>query len=112
MNLHDILALFDDLDVEGEGAEAVVAADHGAHGVLHPAVEEVAFAAGEGFDKWAHRLPGRCAQSLRSLSVNGHPLLPDANITGMADGILVLSHQVGVFRLADCGDTYFVQKVQ
>ncbi len=44
--------------VEGERAEAVVAADHGAHGVFHPAVKEVALAVGKGFNKGFHGIPG------------------------------------------------------
>ena len=44
--------------VEGERAEAIVAADHGAHGVFHPAVKEVALAAGKGFNKRFHGIPG------------------------------------------------------
>ncbi len=35
------------LDIEAERTEAVVAADHRTHGVLHPSVVEVALASGQ-----------------------------------------------------------------
>ena len=55
--------------VEGERAEAVVAADHGAHGVFHPAVKEVALAVGKRFNKRFHRVPGRKAKAIWALGI-------------------------------------------
>ena len=46
------------LQIKRERAEAIVAADHGAHGVFHPAVKEVALAVGKGFNKGFHGVPG------------------------------------------------------
>lgn len=59
----------DCFDEEGNGAEAVVATDHRAMGISHPAVEEVAFATSQCLDKFAHCLPCRSAKAVGTLSV-------------------------------------------
>ena len=94
--------------VEGERAEAVVAADHGAHGVFHPAVKEVALAVGKGFNKGFHGIPGGKAYSIRSLSIFRYPLLALPDIAGVLDGVLIFCHQVRIGCLADGCDFDFV----
>ena len=88
-------------NVKAERTEPVVAADHCAHGVLHPAVVEVAFTSGERLHKRSHRLPRRGAQSLRTFSIDGDPLLALPDITGVFDRILVFCHQIRIDRLAN-----------
>ena len=102
--------LFDDFDVETERAETVVAANHGTHGVLHPAVVEIAFATSQRLDKIAHRVPCGRAKVLRALAVDGRPLLTLADVAGMLDGIFVFRHQVGIDRLTNGRDANFVHR--
>jgi hypothetical protein len=40
-------ARLNDFDVETERPEAVVTTDHGTHGILHPAIVEIAFTPGQ-----------------------------------------------------------------
>ncbi len=47
--------------IKAEWSKSVVATDHGAHGILHPAVVKIAFAFGEGFNEFTHRRPCRRA---------------------------------------------------
>ena len=98
-------------EIEAEGAEAVVATDHGAHGILHPAVVKVTFASGQRLNELTHGGPSRGTQALRTGSVDGYPLLAHADIAGMLDGVLILRHQVGIDGLADGGDSYFVHLI-
>ena len=46
------LLIVDCFNVEAERTETVVATDHRAHRVFHPAIEEIAFASGQ----WLHEL--------------------------------------------------------
>ena len=101
----------DDFDVEAEGTEAVVAADHRTHGVLHPAIVEVAFASGERFHKLLHGVPRRRTHAFRAFAVDGNPLLALDDIAGVLNRILVFRHEVGIDRLADGGDSYFVHVI-
>ena len=99
---------FDGFDIETERSEAVVATDHGAHGILHPAVEEVAFALCQRFHKGLHGLPCRGAQTFRTFAVNGYPLLSLPDVTGVLNGVFVLRCQVGIDRLANGCDANLV----
>ena len=99
-------SLRNNLDVKAERPEAIVAADHGALGIAHPAVVKIAFPPGQGLDKRTHGIPSRRAHPFRTLSVLRNPLLSFPNVTSVFDGVLILCHQVGIHRLANRGDTY------
>ena len=64
---------FDHFEIETKGAETIVTTDHGAHGILHPAVIKIAFAFGEGFDKFMHRRPCGWTHSFGAFAVNRNP---------------------------------------
>ena len=96
--------------IEAYGTEAVVAADHGAHGVLHPAVEEVALATSQGLHEGPHHIPGGRAQARRALTVDGDPLLSDADVAGVLDGVLILRHQVVIDGLAHSGNADLIHR--
>ena len=100
--------LFNHFQVEAERTEAVIATDHGTHGVLHPAIIEVAFAPGQGLYELPHGGPGRWAHALGTLAVQGYPLLAFPYITGVLDWVFVLGHQVVIDALPDGGDADFV----
>ena len=93
--------IFDDFEIETERTEAVVATDHSTHGIAHPAIVEVAFSLCERLRKRTNSLPCRRAETFGALGVGGYPLLPLPDVTGMFDGILVLSLKVFVVGLAD-----------
>lgn len=50
-------SLFDGFYVKTDGAEAIVAANHGTMGIFHPAIVEVAFSSCKSFDKLFHGFP-------------------------------------------------------
>ena len=114
--------LFHHFDVEAERAEAVIAANHRAHGILHPAVvvncgpvggcallgKEVSFSSGQRLHKLAHGTPSRKTHSFWALPVNGNPLLAFTNITGMLNRILVFVYQVVIDCLANGCYSYFI----
>ena len=100
--------LLDDLDIEGERAETVIAADHGAHGILHPAIVEIAFSVGQGFHELPHGGPCRGAHARGAFAVHGDPLLALPYVARMGDGVLVPGHQIRIDRLPDCRDSYLV----
>ena len=91
------------LQIKTHGSESVVAGDHGAQGVAHPSVEEVAAAGGEVFHERAHRFPGGVAEALRLAGIFRNPAAADGDVAGVLDGVFVDGHEVGVFRPADCG---------
>ena len=95
------------LNIEAEGPEAVVAADHRTHGILHPAVEEVSFALRQRLYEWPHGVPSGRTQSFRTFAVDGDPLLSLPNVASVLNGVLVLRNQVGIDRLANGCDAYF-----
>ena len=92
------------LQIETERAEAVVATNHGAHGVLHPAVVEVAFAPGKGLYELPHGGPGRWAHAIWTFTVNRNPLLTFQHVTGVLDGVFVFLHEVVINGLPDGSD--------
>lgn len=91
------------LQIKTHGSESVVAGDHGAQGVAHPSVEEVAAAGGEVFHERAHGFPGGVAEALRLAGIFRNPAAADGDAAGVLDGVFVDGHEVGVFRPADCG---------
>ena len=95
-------------DIETERSEAVVATDHRAHGILHPAVEEVTFALCERFHKRPHGLPRRKTQTFRPFAVDGDPLLSLPDVASVLNGVLVLRYQVRIDRLANSCDANFI----
>ena len=99
---------FDDLDIEADRAEAVIAGDHGAHGVFHPAVKEVAFAGSEVLDEVFHGVPGRWAHAVGALAVYGYPALAFKHVACVLYGVLKAGHEVGVLGLTDGGYFDFV----
>ena len=101
---------FDDFDVEADRAEAVVAGDHGAHGVFHPAVKEVAFAGSEVLDEVFHGVPGRWAHAVGALAVYGYPALAFMHVAGVLDGVLEAGHEVGILGFTDGGYFDFVHE--
>ena len=102
------MSVVNHFNVETERTKTVIAANHCTHRVLHPSVEEVAFALGQRLHKRPHGFPCRWTHSFRALTVDRNPLHTSADITGMLNGILVLFHQVGIDRLTNGGDTYLV----
>ena len=52
-----VSGFFYGLEVETKWSKSVIAADHGAHGILHPVVIEVAFALCQLFDEVLHACP-------------------------------------------------------
>ena len=103
-----LVRLHDNFDIEAERAETVVAADHRAHGVLHPAVIEIASAFGQGLHELLHRRPGGRTHPFGALSVDGNPLLALSYVAGVFDGVLVLLHQVCIDGLPNGCDSNFV----
>ena len=104
--------LVNNLDIKANWPEAVVAADHSAKRVFHPAIIEVAFAFGQRLDKLTHRAPCRRTKPLRTFPVNRNPLLAFHDITRMLDGILIFRHQIGIDCLSDGGDSYLVHLIK
>ena len=95
-------------DIETEWPETVVTTDHGAHGILHPTVEEVTFALRQRLYKRPHGVPRRRAQTFRTFAVDGDPLLSLPDIASVLNGVLVLRHQIGIDCLANGCDANFV----
>ena len=102
--------LLEGFDIEADGAEAVVAADHCAIGVLHPPVEKVPLPTGEREDKLPHRLPGFRAQAFRTAGVDADPLLPFFYIAAMLNGILILLRKVRMRDLPERSYTYLFHR--
>ena len=94
--------------IEAERAEAVVAAYHGAHGVLHPSVVEITLASGQRLYKLLHGAPGGRAHTLWTFTINRNPLLTFFYIAGMLYGILVFLHKVGIYRLPNSRNSYLI----
>ena len=74
---------FDHFEIETKGAETIVTTDHGAHGILHPAIVEVAFASGERFHKLLHGVPRRRTHAFRAFA--GAEVLIDSEIEALVD---------------------------
>ena len=100
-----------DLNIETERTETVIAADHRTHGVLHPTIVEVPLAFGQRFHKFPHGLPCSRTHPLWLPAVNGDPLLPFPDIASVLNGILILGHQVRIDRLANGCDSYFAHNI-
>ena len=96
------------LYVETHRAEAIVAANHGTIGILHPSVEEVALAARQSLYKLTHSLPRLGAQTLWATALLAYPPLTLAHIASVLYRVLVASHQVIVLHLADSRNLYFL----
>ena len=103
-NSQSLTALFASLQQEAYGAEAVVAADHGGKGVLHPAVVEVAAAGGELLHEPPHRLPRTVAESLGLLPAHGDPAVALPHLARVLDRVLVQVGEVVVLHFPDGGD--------
>ena len=88
--------------MEGDGAEAVVATEHGAGGVFHPAVIEVAAATGEFLNKWLQGFPCLGAEALGTLGIATYPRLPLDDVTGIVERVLVKGYKV-VISGDSCG---------
>ena len=88
--------------------EAVIAADHCTHGILHPSVVEVAFTSGQRFHELLHGVPCRRTHPFRLLAINGDPLLAFPDVTGVLNRVFVFRHQVLIDRLANGCDSYFI----
>ena len=110
-NLQRKLTKINHLDIETERAEAVVAADHRAHRVLHPSVVEVALASGQRLHELTHGRPCRRTHPFRLLAVYGDPLLALPDVASVLNRVLVFRHQVLIDRLANSRDSYFVMQI-
>ena len=95
-------------EIETEWTEAVVATNHRTHRVLHPPVVEIPLSPGQGLHKLTHGRPGGRTHALRTLAVDGEPLLAFHHVASMLDGILVFRHQIRIDRLADGSDAYLI----
>ena len=95
------MLLIDSLDIEGDGTEAVVAANHGAHRVFHPTAIEIALTIGEGDDEGLHRLPRGGAETIGALTVDRDPYLLWQDVAGMFNLVLVLLDEVEIDTAAD-----------
>ena len=93
----------DSFQEETHRTETVVAADHRAIGVAHPAVVEIALAAGKRLHKRLHALPRAFTHPFGALAIAAHPLLTFGHIACVLDGVLVFCLQVPVVGLADGG---------
>ena len=96
------------LNIEAERTEAVVATNHGTHGILHPTVVKVSFTSGQRLYERLHGAPRRRAHTCRTRAVNGNPLLPLPDIASVLDGVLELGHQVWIDRLSNSCYSNFV----
>ena len=96
--------LSDDLNIETEWAETVIATNHCAHRVFHPSIIEIAFSSGQRLNELPHGIPSRRTHPVGTFAIDGNPLLAFFYITGMLNGILVLGHQVRVNRLHEQDD--------
>ena len=99
------------LKQEADRAEAVVAADHGRVGVLHPAVVEVAAAGRQLLDKPAHALPRAVAHPFGHRAATAHPFLPNNHIAGMCYRVFEFRLQVLVVRLAHNCNFHIVHRI-
>ncbi len=104
---HLSIVLFNGFDIETDRSKAVVAADHCAVWVLHPAVKEVALAPCKRFHKLTHSLPSLQTQALGTFAVNAYPHLAFAHIAGVFNGVLVQRHKVVVLHFSDGCNFYF-----
>ena len=98
-------------NIEAEWSETVIAADHCAHGVLHPAIIEVPFTSCQRFHELPHGIPCSRTHPFRTFAILGNPLLSLFDIACVLDGILILFHQVWIDRLAYGSDSYFVHSL-
>ena len=96
----------DGFEIETDGAETVVAGDHGAAGILHPAVEEIAAPAGKLFDEFPHAPPRAIAEAFRLEPVTGNENLPLAHVTRVLDGVFIKHGKILIAGLPHNGDLY------
>ena len=87
-------------EIEADRAETIVATNHSTHWILHPAIEEVAFATCQRLHEGTHDIPSRRTQSLWTLTVNGNPLLAKTDIASVLNRVLILRHEVFIDGLA------------
>ena len=102
----DNKSLINGFQIEAHRPEAVVAGNHRALGVLHPAVVEVPAACGKLSHETFHGAPGAFTEIRRPLTVFGNEDLPLGQLAGMLDGVFISFHEVLVADLADNSDPY------
>ena len=80
-------------------------------GVLHPAIEEVAAALGQGPDEGLHVPPGGPAEILRPLGILGYEHIADLYVALVLNGVLVLFDKVKVLAFANGSDLYVLHEI-
>ena len=93
---------------EAYGAEAVVAAYHGAVGIAHPSVVEIALSPTQRFDKALHALPCAVAHPLGHSATLRQPFLSLTDIASVLDWVLVLGLKVFIVCFANGSNLYIV----
>ena len=81
---------------EADGAESVVAGDHGGFRVFHPAVVEIFAAVREREDERGNGVPGVVAESFGTRPAVADEDLPQHHAAGVFDRVFVLRDQVVV----------------
>ena len=74
---------------ETDGAETVVAGNHGRAWILHPAVVEIAATGRQLGDERFHYFPCAVTQVCGLAAANGYELLTFGKVTGMFNGVLI-----------------------
>ncbi len=101
-------SMFYCFQVETNWPKTIITANHGTHGVLHPPIEKVPFAASQRLHERTHNLPCRRTKAFWHSSAYGNPLLPYCYITSMLYRVLETFHQVVINRLPHGNNTYVV----
>ena len=97
-----------DLNIETEWTETVIATNHGTHRVFHPSIVKIAHSFGQRLDELPHGIPCRRTHPIGTFSIDGNPLLALLYVAGMLNGIFVSGHQVRVNRLPYCCNPYLI----
>lgn len=101
-----VFHLFYGLNHEGEGTEAIIAADEGRMRILHPSIIEVSPTLCQFLHKCPHRLPSTVTEIIGLLPIDGDKLLSQADIACMLYGILVLLNKIRIASTTKGGDSY------
>ena len=104
--LHTCTLRFNNFKIETDGTETVVARDHGASGILHPAVEEIAASAGKLFDEFPHAPPRAIAEAFGLEPVPGNENLPLAHVTSVLNRVFIKRGKILIAGLSHNGNLH------
>ena len=96
--IHFYHLFFNTLDKETHRTEPVIAANHGAIGILHPSVKKIALAPCQCLHKLTHRLPRLIAHPFGFLPLPAHPSHPLLQVASMLYNVFIHRLQILVVR--------------